>query len=95
MPRYEKWPHEFVRIVEKIRQPLLAAGFRFDYEELFEQLGIVVLIFRHKTSLHKTNLLGLAIYDKLYRIPYRKRKELITRLSKFYVTIIRSRDDPH
>ena len=92
MSTYEEWPLEFVRIVEKIRQPLLSAGFRFDYEELFEQLGIAVLVLKHKVPTSKTNLLGLAIYDRLARIPYKKRKELIRRLSRFYVRIIRSRD---
>lgn len=71
----------------KIGKRLAEAGFRYDYDELFYQFCLAVLVVQHKKKTKDLNLLGLAIWQQLMTISYPRREEVMKKLVKDCVSV--------
>jgi len=84
MAQPEKWPRELYIYISKLKYQLESYGFRTDYDEMFEQLGLAILVCQHKIPYFSANLLGATIRAELMDIQYKERKVLLRHLAKLY-----------
>jgi len=87
MQTYKDWPRELFLEIDRYTTQLRSYGFITDYDEVFEQLGMAVLVLMHKSSQYHAridNLLGMTLVADLRDIPYQKRKEVLRYLLSLY-----------
>lgn len=87
----DDWPPELKSFIYKMKTKLEGYGFRTDLDEMFEQLGLAVLVKSHVVpDFYITNLLGASIVVELEVVPYKKRKILLKRLRRLYAAYIKT-----
>lgn len=85
----DDWPPELRVFVYKMKTKLEGYGFRTDLDEMFEQLGLAVLVKSHVVpDFYITNLLGASIVVELEVMPYKKRKIVLKKLRRLYATYL-------
>ncbi len=83
--RYKNWTPELSLLVHKWKTKLEFYRYQTDYEEVYYNLGIVILVLQHKIPpWNIDNMLGAMLNAELRSMPYLKRKKLVDYMAGVY-----------
>ncbi len=83
--RYKDWTPELSLLIDKWKRRLEFYRYQTDYEEVYYNLGIVILVLQHKiVPWNIDNMLAVMLNAELRSMPYLKRKKLITYMAGVY-----------
>lgn len=82
------------RALSRLMSVVQGYGFQTDFDEMFYLVGITLLICRHELprAYHK-DLLGDTLVMEFYSLSWKKRRQLIEKLDRLYVSYLRKRQD--
>jgi hypothetical protein len=91
MSVHDEWPSDLYLKIDKLKQKMQSYGYVTDYEEMFEQVGLAVLICQHKAAQHTLNIMGMSILAELMYLDYPERKKEVMAFAKLYASYFRSK----
>lgn len=84
---------ELLIALDRLQRKVQSYGYYTDCAEMFEQVGLTILILRHQLPENyvRRDMLSITILSEIVYLPYSRRKRVVNRLYRLYASYLEGR----